>query len=220
MTGGSVGPGGPAIEHFPLFGEYLSMVKAEVETLSDEELNWTSDRWGWSDWSIRNNVSHVASHLFRWYLLRWGDQLFSGGIPFRDEVQLLAGLPHRRLDEERWWEMERILEKLEQALEIVGGILGKETLSSINEKTITVEEGAASTYGRLADRYLGTLMQDPEDPAIWMLTLEGNLHHSEGELVTHLYNVQRLKRAQGLSAVVELPEIGYWTLPDWDRSEP
>ena len=45
-------------------------------------------------------------------------------------------------------------------------------------------------------------------------------HHSEGELVTHLYNVQRLKRAQGLKANVTLPRIGYWILPTWDRSEP
>ena len=40
------------------------------------------------------------------------------------------------------------------------------------------------------------------------------------EFVTHLYNIQRLKRAQGLTAVVKLPGVGYWVLPGWDRSEP
>ena len=40
------------------------------------------------------------------------------------------------------------------------------------------------------------------------------------EEVAHLYNIQRLKRAQGLAAKVELPQEGYWTVPDWDRSEP
>ena len=91
-------------------------------------------------------------------------------------------------------------------------------MASINEKTIDLND--ATFYEQIADRHLGTLRQHPEDPSIWIMTLEGCFHHSEGELVTHLYNVQRLKRAQGLNAKVTLPSIGYWTLPDWDRSEP
>ena len=43
---------------------------------------------------------------------------------------------------------------------------------------------------------------------------------SEAELVTHLYNVHRLKRAQGLQARVTLPRVGFWLLPTWDTSEP
>ena len=39
------------------------------------------------------------------------------------------------------------------------------------------------------------------------------------EEVTHLYNIQRLKRAQGLQAVVEVPKAGYWVLEGWDTSE-
>jgi hypothetical protein len=34
-----------------------------------------------------------------------------------------------------------------------------------------------------------------------------------------MYNIQRLKRAQGLEAAIDLPFEGYWALPDWDRSE-
>ena len=40
------------------------------------------------------------------------------------------------------------------------------------------------------------------------------------EFLTHIYKIQRLMRAQGLLAVVQLPEVGYWTLPGRDRSEP
>ena len=35
-----------------------------------------------------------------------------------------------------------------------------------------------------------------------------------------MYNIHRLKRAQGLAATVEIPSEGYWVLPNWDRSEP
>ena len=90
-------PSDIALSLFPLFNEYEEMVSTELEGLTDAQLNWTSDRWGWSGWSIRNNISHVASHLFRWYILRWGDQIFPEGIPFRDEVDYLAALPHRQV---------------------------------------------------------------------------------------------------------------------------
>ena len=211
-------PNNPALTLFPLFTEYEGMVVTEIEGLTDDQLDWTSSCWAWSEWSIRNNISHVASHLFRWYILRWGDQIFPGGIPFRDEVDYLAAMPHRQLDKEQWWSIDKVLLKLNEALNMVREILSSETIASINNKTIETE--GPGFYGQIADRYPGTLMQNTNDPSIWMMTLEGCFHHSEGELVTHLYNVQRLKRAQGLKTNVGLPLIGYWTLPSWDSTEP
>ena len=41
-----------------------------------------------------------------------------------------------------------------------------------------------------------------------------------GQRTTHLYNIQRLKRVQGIPTVVEVPRVGYWMLDGWDRSEP
>ena len=123
-------PNDSAINHFPLFGQYEAMVAKEFEGLTDAQLDWTSPKWGWSGWSIRNNISHVASHLFRWYILRWGDQIFPEGIPYRDEVDYLAALPHRQLDKEQWWEINVILGKLNEAIEMVHGILRRETMES------------------------------------------------------------------------------------------
>ena len=51
------------------------------------------------------------------------------------------------------------------------------------------------------------------------MSLEGTMRHIYYEEVTHLFNIQRLKRAQGLVAVSELPEAGYWTVEGWDVSE-
>ena len=58
---------------------------------------------------------------------------------------------------------------------------------------------------------------DSEDGSI---NLEATLRHMYFEETTHLYNIQRLKRAQGLQATVRVPEVGYWVLEGWDRSEP
>ena len=129
----------------------------------------------------------------------------------------MAALPHRYLDETRWRSIPEVLEKLEQALELVRDILTRETVASVRQKTMS--QPADSFYAMIAHRYPGTLYPDPDRPGLWRTTLEGNFRHSEAEMATHFYNVQRLKRAQGLRTVVTLPFLGYWTLPDWDRSE-
>jgi hypothetical protein len=61
---------------------------------------------------------------------------------------------------------------------------------------------------------------DAEDDSVCHMTLEATFRHRWFEHTTHLYNVQRLKRAQGLTPAVEIPFEGYWALPGWDRSEP
>jgi len=53
-----------------------------------------------------------------------------------------------------------------------------------------------------------------------VMTIEATLRHIYFEETTHLYNIQRLKRAQGLSTIVTVPRVGYWVLDGWDRSEP
>jgi hypothetical protein len=52
------------------------------------------------------------------------------------------------------------------------------------------------------------------------MTIEAILRHIYFEETTHLYNIQRLKRAQGLCTTVAVPRVGYWALDGWDRSEP
>jgi hypothetical protein len=51
------------------------------------------------------------------------------------------------------------------------------------------------------------------------LTLEATFRHMYFEHTTHLYNIQRIKRALGEPAIVRLPVEGYHTLEEWDRSE-
>ena len=58
------------------------------------------------------------------------------------------------------------------------------------------------------------------DPAKTAWTLEASIRHVYFEEVTHLYNIQRLKRAQGLQSVADLPRVGYWVVEGWDTSEP
>ena len=52
------------------------------------------------------------------------------------------------------------------------------------------------------------------------INLEATFRHILFEEITHLHNIQRLKKAQGIQLISSVPFIGYWALDDWDRSEP
>ena len=56
---------------------------------------------------------------------------------------------------------------------------------------------------------------DEHDPQFMCYTLEGSFWMLYYEVLTHLYTIQRLKRAQGLLTRVVLPRVGYLTLPEY-----
>ena len=210
----------PATDLFPQFGDELFwMVSTELAGLTDEQLDFESDRWEWSKWSIRRNLSHMASGDVRWLWGRWGDQLFPDGLPNGEELDSLMASPYdRRLDENLYWEPEAILEKLRLGLDLCQRVLAAETVESLRRKVI--EGGSSGLFGQYPQLFPGGLLPDAQDPSKVSITLEATFLHRYYEYLTHLFNIQRLKRAQGLTAVVEIPDEGYWSMPDWDRSEP
>ena len=210
----------PATGLFPQFEtELYRMISTEVEDLAESQLDFQSERWEWSRWSIRRNLSHMASGDFRWFLIRWGPQLFPQGLP---EVGDLDGLSSpkydRRLDEDKYWDLESIMGKLGDGLGICWLILSGETVGSLRRKEIEV--GNSGLFTQYPELYPGGLRRDSTDASRVYVNLEATFQHRYYEHITHLYNIQRLKRAQGLDTRVEVPFEGYWALPDWDRSEP
>ena len=53
------------------------------------------------------------------------------------------------------------------------------------------------------------IRRDPDDPETWRCTLEMIMRHILWEGATHLFAIQLLKKALGLSTVVEVPAEGY-----------
>ena len=62
----------PASALFPEFETLYDLIAPEVEGLTEEQLDWTSDWWGWAEWSIRRQTSHMASLLYRWMVVALG----------------------------------------------------------------------------------------------------------------------------------------------------
>ena len=46
-----------AINFFPEFETLYGLIANEIGTLSDEQLDYTSDNWEWAGWSIRNQMA-------------------------------------------------------------------------------------------------------------------------------------------------------------------
>ena len=210
----------PAMELFPQFASQIyDMVSTEVMGLTGEQLDYESDRWEWSKWSIRRNLSHMASGDVRWLWNRWGQQLFPDGLPNGEELDRLLDSPYdRRLDESLYWEPEAILEKLRLGLELCQSVLSGETVGSLRSKEM--EQGNTGLFTQYPQLFPGGVRQAPHDQSRIYITLEATFLHRYYEYTTHLYNIQRLKRAQGLSTRVEIPFEGYWAAEGWDRSEP
>ena len=210
----------PATELFPQFESTIyDMVAAEIEGLTDEQLDFESDQWEWSKWSIRRNLSHMASGDVRWLVLRWGEQLFPDGPPNIDDLDGTVNSPYdRRLDEKKYWAVPDILAKLREGLDLSQSVLAQETVGSLMSKEIEVpNEGVVVRFSQAHPRGIRV---NPDDSSKAFMSLEATFRHRYFEYLTHVYNIQRLKRAQGLTARVEVPFEGYWALPDWDRSEP
>ena len=210
----------PATQLFPQFQDELyQMVTAEAKGLSETQLDFESDRWEWSKWSIRRNLSHMASGDFRWIWVRWGPQLFPQGLPNGSELDALCDSPHdRRLDENKYWDVAAILEKLRQGLDLCWSVLTTETVGSLRSKVLEIpNSGLLAGHPEI---FPDGIRDYPGDASKVYITLEATFLHRYYEYVAHLFNVQRLKKAQGLEPVVEVPFEGYWALPEWDRSEP
>ncbi len=219
MTQQEISGDSPGTVLFPQFrNEIFDMYVEELAGLTDEQLDFQSDRWGWSEWSIRRNVSHVASGDFRWLLQRWGERLFTEGLPEIEDWDGIIASPYdRRLDETKYWEMDAILAVFRKGLDFSLSVLESETVDSLRSRELPSNIGGQLHW---LQAHPSGVRPDPADPAQGYISLEATFRHRYFEYLTHLYNIQRLKKAQGLPAVGAIPFEGYHALPDWDRSEP
>jgi len=213
----------PAVLLFPQFESQLyRMAAAEVAELSEEQLDFESDKWGWAEWSIRRHLSHMASGNFRWFWQRWGLEIFPAGAPPNapspEETKAMTQSKFdRRLDEDLYWEVDVILEKLHQGLELGQLILSNETAGSMRTKEFEFSD--TGEWPWFYNVHSG-LRRDTEVPTKVWYTLETIFRHRYFEHITHLYNIQRIKLAQGLTTEKEVPIEGYMALPGWDLSKP
>ncbi len=217
MTEHNVAEDAPGSVLFPEFATLYDLIAREVEGLTDTQLDFSSTRWAWAEWSIRRQLSHMAFALYMWLLVRWGPTLFpTGDHGVEDMPALTTSGFDRRLDEKRYWDVAVILQKLRGAIDLAERILAQRNVGFLRHQTL--ERGVINGWHPMIQAHTtGVTLTDAPDKQI--MTLEATFRHLYFEETTHLYNIQRLKRAQGLPTLVEVPPVGYWVLATWDRSE-
>ena len=200
---------------FPDYWNIDSFVRGEVEGLSDSILDWTSAKYGWAGWSIRQQTSHMASLIFRWLLINLRSQLFPEGRPItNDELETLSSV-ERRLSDEVFSDINDILNQVDRAVSLARSVLQNRSIR--DGRKLSVSRPVNETW-KLMGKAHPNGVAITEDGA-GSMTLEAVFRHMYFEYLTHLYNIQRIKRALGLSAIVKLPNSGYHTVQGWDVSE-
>ena len=207
----------PGAAIFPEYATLYDLILSEVEGLSDVQLDFVSERWEWSKWSIRRQLSHMASLKFHWLLVRWGDTLFPNGDHGVQDIRGLINSKDDRMDADRYRETPVILEKLKEAIDLTRRVLVERSVGFLRDSTYLKDK---SSEWHLMSKAHPTGFSAAADPAKEVMTLEATIRHMYFEEITHLYNIQRLKRAQGLRSVADLPRVGYWVVEGWDNSEP
>ena len=208
----------PGIVLFPEYEELYDLIAREVTGLTDAQLDFRSDQWAWADWSIRRQLSHMASLIYGWFIVRLGSTLFPDGNHGITDVQSLTDSGFdRRLDDRRYSDLPVILHTLQDGITLIQRVLAQRSVGFLRNHTI--ERTVGEHWRLMQQAYTSGLTLDAASGRV-VMTIETTLQHIYFEETTHLYNIQRLKRAQGLPTLVEVPRVGYWVVDGWDRSEP
>lgn len=201
---------------FPSYWRVDSLIRDEVVELSDEVLDWTSDRWGWSLWSIRQQTSHMVSVPLRWLIGMWGDQIFRDEWPVSEERydSLNSKEFDRRLDDRVFWEIEDILGALNEVIGISRQVLVDTTIA--RARSIRVERRVHEQWKLMRTVHPEGVSENPETGEMSVMDLVATFRHIQNEFYTHLFNVQRGKIALGIEPIVKLPDAGYHPASGWD----
>lgn len=218
MTQQEISDDSPGSVLFPEYATIYDLIAQEVEGLTDEQLDWTSDKWGWAEWGIRRQTSHMASLLYRWMIFRWVEVLFPEGDHGVEDVEGITQSSYdRAMDQDKYRDMPVILDTLKGGFALVQKVMDSHSVSFLRENSIP------SVYNNqwelMIKAHPSGLIPPSGDETEASINLEATLRHMYFEEVTHLYNIQRIKRAQGLPTIVDVPDVGYWIVEGWDRSE-
>ena len=186
-----------------------SLVRAEVSELDDSILDWTSDHWGWSGWSIRQQTSHMASIPVRWLIGKWADQLFSDKLPMSPtRYAIFNSKQHdRRLDDQAFWRIEEILSALDEAISISKRVLINTTIQKA--RTMVVYRAPSDQWNLMRTVHPDGISPDPTTGAMIRMDLVATFRHIQNEFYTHMFNAPESKIALGIDPIIRLPDAGY-----------
>ena len=222
-------PDDPAVGAMPPYSRLLTWTQDEIEGLTSAQLDLDDQHpereWMW--WSIRRQVSHMAWDALvfthrRCATLLWPDGNDPAPVVWEHHHLGPSMKYDRMLDEDLFWEIPDLLEKLQLGLSWLERVVTEQSIDTLR----ATHESVRGTYFW---RYvIQTLPRgagpDPDRENVIRYDLEGSLWMVFYETLSHIRTIQRLKLHQNLPLVVELPRVGYLRLPEYwgetDRNGP
>src|SRR5262245_18083564 len=132
----------PGTVLFPEYGELYDLIVSEVTGLTDAQLDFRSYQWVCADWSIRRQLSHMASLIYGWMVVRLGPTLFPDGNHGIENIQsLTASGFDRRLDDRRYWDLPVILHALQDGIALIQRVLAQCSVGFLRSHTCERDVG-------------------------------------------------------------------------------
>ena len=212
---------------FPEFPQVVDLYEKETHGLPEEVLRKTREEKSWGLWSIRDQVSHVASLPYRWLLVRWGAILFGDALP-RDK-ELLERFDGRMMKDEFCPQIQDLIGAMRDSFALAWEVLGTETTESIcDERKIServphgkIRPGTGENVREWRESvtlkaHRTGVWIDPEDAELFHFNLEYTFRHMLWEAYAHLKTIQMHKKEERLEPLVQIPQEGYLRVLKWE----
>ncbi|MCP3991406.1 MAG: hypothetical protein GY724_20195 [Actinomycetia bacterium] len=204
----------------PTYTLILDWLGPEIQGLSGTQLDFDDDHpdreWMW--WSIRRQVSHMAWDSLVFPYRRCAGFLWPDGerpepIVWEDHLMGRGARWDRVLDETSFWTVPDLIAKLELGIGWLTRVVGQQPIEVLRATTTSVSGTHFWAYVIQTLPRGASPVEEP--PGHIVYDLEGSLWMVFYELLAHLRTIQRLKMAQGLEVVADLPRVGYLHLPEY-----
>lgn len=212
---------------FPEFPQVVDLYRQETRGLPEAVLRRTREEKSWGLWSIRDQVSHVASLPYRWLLIRWGAILFGDALA-RDEA-LFDRFDARMMKDGYYPQIQDLIGVMRDSFALAWEVLGAETTESIRDgRKIServphgmIRPGTGEDVRRWRENvtleaHRTGVWIDPEDAELFHFNLEYTFRHMLWEAYAHLKTIQMHKKEEGLAPLAQIPQEGYLCILKWE----
>jgi len=204
-------------------------LREETEGLSFEQMTFAALEPGWARWSIDNHLRHVAQIPANWLYVRTQEAISAAGYFFPPTAEAIAQVrrsgprlvpPHIAPDRKAlldilttWmifccWILDREEDEGLRKIQVHLWVDPDEKRPDDPRKTVEYTRDAAALHP-------SGYIEDPQKPGHFTVELGTALCHIHWNMLAHHRNIQRIKTLLGLPEAIDLPRVGYLSLPKY-----
>jgi hypothetical protein len=202
-------------------------VALETEDFTEEQLAHRQEEPVWAQWSVDQQIRHIASPPCTWLLDRFRDKLIARGHkPPEIDLKALRDRKGPFIPPGMAPDREAVIELMHPLFAFCDGILERESPSDLRSTTFQHTVAPNATFTGSSEKLIDFMRlwpkvhpfgasEDPARPGHFTFELGTILRQIYWEALAHLRTIQRFKRIFGLPEKIVIPRLGYLTLPKY-----